>query len=258
MPRPVLLAPRVHRIADSTSDNTSDNTSDKAAGSTSDNTPDPDRAASPRTTQASRCASGRGWLLVAALGIGLTPGLGCDRNIEAYQPGEESSEPDLAHIFPAPAGDLGSAEEAETATAATGQPARQALPPSRAEAAPPTAAAAPIAEPITGRIGISPELAAARPADGILFVIARPAGARGGPPLAVVRIADPSFPLDFTIGPEHVMIPSMQFAGSISLSARLDADGNAMTRAAEDLSSPVAEGLAPGSTGVELVLSERG
>lgn len=97
----------------------------------------------------------------------------------------------------------------------------------------------------------------ARPDGGVLFVIARPQGARGGPPLAVLRIPNPSFPLDFTIGPEDVMIPSMRFAGAISLSARLDADGNAMTRGAGDISSETKEPLSPGDAGVTLLLSER-
>jgi hypothetical protein len=92
----------------------------------------------------------------------------------------------------------------------------------------------------------------------VLFVIARPQGARGGPPLAVLRIPNPDFPLEFSIGPENVMIPSMRFEGAISLSARLDADGNAMTRGAGDLSSVVQESLAPGTTGVQLLLSEKG
>jgi cytochrome c-type biogenesis protein CcmH len=172
----------------------------------------------------------------------------CDRNIEPYQPGEEPSAPDLAHIFPG-----------ATAEGGSGQPDRTALPPSRAEAqAGPSSPGSSGSGPIVGRIELPSELANARPAGGVLFVIARSQGGRGGPPLAVLRISDPAFPLDFSIGPENVMIPSMRFEGPISLSARLDADGNAMTRSEEDLSSPVQEALSPGTTGVELRLSERG
>ena len=111
---------------------------------------------------------------------------------------------------------------------------------------------------IRGEIDLASELTLVRPAGGVLFVIARPQGATGGPPLAVLRIPSPEFPLAFTIGPENVMIPSMQFAGAISISARLDADGNAMTRGSGDISSATAEGLSPGAEGVRLVLSERG
>jgi hypothetical protein len=172
----------------------------------------------------------------------------CDRNIEPYQQGEEPQAPDLARIFPGAPSEMGS-----------GQSDRSAVPPSRAEA--PTRGgntANSAVAPIVGRIELAPELVAARPADGVLFVIARSLGARGGPPLAVLRIANPDFPLEFSIGPDNVMIPSMRFEGAISLSARLDADGNAMTRGADDLSSPVQEPLAPGTTGVQLRLSEKG
>jgi hypothetical protein len=190
---------------------------------------------------------------LVALCLGLLGG--CDRNIEPYQPGEESSQPELERIFPGSAEGLGAAGFGE---AAGGPIARQAFPPSRTEAAPPAASNTAPSGPIEGEIHIAPELAAVRPVGGVLFVIARPRGSTGGPPLAVLRIAEPTFPLAFRIGPENVMIPSMKFTGDISLSARLDADGNAMTRGADDLSSETAESLVPGATGVRLVLSERG
>ncbi len=192
--------------------------------------------------------------------------LACDRNVEPFQPGEEPSAPDLARIFPAPAGGIGSNESdasAQPVAAASGQPARAALPPSRAEAGATSQTAAVASEvaadvaPIQGEIDIAPEHAGSSPAGAILFIIARNAGVLRGPPLAVLRIADPSFPLVFSIGPDDVMIPSMTFAGPISLSARLDADGNAMTRGAGDISSPVGEPVSPGTTGVRLLLSEK-
>ena len=175
--------------------------------------------------------------------------VGCDRNIEPYKPGEQSSPPDLARIFPGPA-----AGATETASTDSRAPDRSALPPSRAEGsavARPTGGAA-----IEGRIELAAELIP--PDAGVLFVIARPQGTQGGPPLAVLRIPDPEFPLEFSIGPENVMIPSLRFEGAISLSARLDADGNAMTRGSDDISSQVEERLAPGAAGVTLVLNERG
>jgi len=203
----------------------------------------------------SRLARG---LIATALGLCLALVAACDRNIEPFEPGEESSPPDLARIFPGPpAGEpeLGAANS-QTGPAGRGQVARQALPPSRAEAGRPAASG--VAAPIEGQIEIAPDLVSARPAGGVLFVIARAEGMPGGPPLAVLRIEGPSFPVSFRIGPDDVMIPSMQFAGSISLTARLDADGNALTRGASDLSGVASEALTPGATGVRLVLSRRG
>lgn len=185
----------------------------------------------------------------------------CDRNIEPYKPGEEPKAPDLARIFPGPPGGGmgagGPAAEQVMADDSSGAPARGAFPPSRNEGAggaSASAAASGESAPITGRVELPETLAAARPAQGVLFVIARPQGATSGPPLAVVRVGDPEFPVDFAIGPGDVMIPSMQFAGPITLTARLDADGNAMTRGDGDLASEEAAGLEPGATGVSLVL----
>lgn len=199
-----------------------------------------------------------GFALLTAVALALT---GCDRNIEPYQPGEEARPPDLARIFPGPPGAVGSTQGQRENE---GGAARGAVPPARAEGAAvagqparPAGAAGGTGGPIRGEIDLAPALAMARPDGGVLFVIARPRGAQGGPPLAVLRIPSPEFPLAFSIGPENVMIPSMQFAGEISLSARLDADGNAMTRGAGDISSTVLEPLLPGAEGVRLVLSER-
>lgn len=213
----------------------------------------------------------RSGLIASLIGVTALIGLGCDRNIEPFEPGEEPSPPDLARIFPAETNRPGGAEGGSGSAADGGATPRAAVPPSRAESgaangqrgnvASPNAAgvSGPAgAAPIAGTIDIAPELAGAAPAGGILFIIARPQGAVGGPPLAVVRVPDPSFPLSFQVGPENVMIPSMQFRGPISLSARLDADGNAMTKGAEDLSSATESALSPGATGVQLLLSEKG
>jgi hypothetical protein len=182
--------------------------------------------------------------------------LACDRNIEPYQPGEEPRAPDLARIFPAPAI---SEPQGDSVPSAGGGTSRGALPPARAEAGGTMGGDAVNSQTaaITGEISLAPELAMARPDGAVLFVIARSAGVEAGPPLAVLRIPNPDFPLDFSIGPEDVMIPSMQFVGAISLSARLDADGNAMTRTPGDIASPRLDGLSPGDSSVRLVLSER-
>jgi hypothetical protein len=186
---------------------------------------------------------------IIAIAISISFLIGCDRNIEPYQPGEQPSQPDLARIFP------GGVESEPALSGNARAPDRSALPPSRAEGS--AVSIATSARPIEGRVEL-PDEAAGRPDSGVLFVIARPQGVQGGPPLAVLRIADPRFPLEFSIGPDNVMIPSMRFEGAISLSARLDADGNAMTRGTEDISSQVEEPLSPGTTGVKLLLTERG
>jgi len=126
-----------------------------------------------------------------------------------------------------------------------------AAPQSPATGAPPTAAAS---EAIEGTLDLAPALAGRVPSGAVLFVIARTA--QRGPPLAVLRIENPSFPLTFSIGPENRMIQSMPFAGDISISARVDADGNAMTKSPGDLQGTSAKPSAPGDRGVVLVIDE--
>jgi hypothetical protein len=87
--------------------------------------------------------------------------------------------------------------------------------------------------------------------DGVLFVIARNGA---GPPLAVKRLPVGPFPLAFELGPADVMMPGRTFAGPITLTARVDRDGDPMTRTPDEPSAALEAPLEPGATGVELRL----
>ena len=162
---------------------------------------------------------------------------GCDRNIAPFVPGEKPRQPDLSRIFPAP-------DEAAPIARGAAAPFAGSGGAGDADVGRPGAA-------VRGHVNLA-ESAKAR--GGTLFIIARRQGAVGGPPLAVLRIPDPSFPLAFEIGPDQVMIPGMRFEGTIGLSARLDADGDAMTRDAGDPQSGDPVAVVPGTLGVELLL----
>jgi hypothetical protein len=165
----------------------------------------------------------------------------CDRAVEPYVPGETAEEPDLARIFPE-----GAERSAEREAAA-----RMPQPP---PSAPPAAAEPAETAPIQGTISLAPELEGRVPAGAILFLIAR--RGEGGPPLAVQRIPEPRLPLDFSIGPEDRMIAQMPFEGPLRLTARLDADGNAMTRLAGDLQGAAPGDYQPGASGVSIVIDQ--
>jgi len=93
---------------------------------------------------------------------------------------------------------------------------------------------APQERPITGRITLASNVQPPEGAQTALFIIARsPEG--GGPPVAVKKIERPTFPVAYSLGPENVMIRGAPFAGRLSVSARLDRDGDPMTREAADL-----------------------
>jgi hypothetical protein len=101
---------------------------------------------------------------------------------------------------------------------------------------------------------VAAELEDRVPQGAVLFLIARRGGA--GPPLAVERIASPRFPVEFSLGPEDRMIQTLPFAGELQISARLDADGNAMSREPGDLEGRAPQPVSPGATGVSVVLDE--
>jgi hypothetical protein len=105
--------------------------------------------------------------------------------------------------------------------------------------------------PISGRVSLGEGVTAG--GDGVLFVIAR-SGSGGGPPLAVRRLPVGPFPVEFEIGPTDVMIAGRPFVGPITLSARVDRDGNPMTRDPDDAVAVLPEPVEPGARDVDLTL----
>ncbi len=108
--------------------------------------------------------------------------------------------------------------------------------------------------PVRGTIRLAPDLAGGVPPGAVLFLVAR--RGEGGPPLAVKRIADPGFPLDFELGPDDRMIATLPFVGPMRLSARVDADGNASTRTPGDLAGTAPDTVQPGAEDVTILIDE--
>ena len=106
-------------------------------------------------------------------------------------------------------------------------------------------------EMISGRISIESDA----DVKGTLFLIARRAEVRQGPPAAVRKFDGPTFPLDFDLGTEHLMMGGA-WPSEVWVEARLDSDGNAMTKSDEDwvseLKGPIVKGDA-----VELILTTK-
>jgi tetratricopeptide (TPR) repeat protein len=108
-------------------------------------------------------------------------------------------------------------------------------PNSRASSPEPAGAAAPSSAQISGKISIDSKLQASVDPNASLFIIARPASVAGGPPLAVKKVDRPTFPLDYSLGQENVMMQGTPFSGKINITVRLDKDGNPTTRRSGDL-----------------------
>jgi len=99
-------------------------------------------------------------------------------------------------------------------------------------AAPASAQAAAAA--IEGVIDVDAKAKASVDPQAVLFIIAKSTNAPG-PPLAAKRIANPKFPLKYSLGPDNVMMPGTPFSGKVFVSARLSKTGNAATRGPGDL-----------------------
>jgi cytochrome c-type biogenesis protein CcmH len=122
-----------------------------------------------------------------------------------------------------------------------------------------TEAALPIApqpQRIQGVISIDPGLQIKVDGQTSLFIIARRSSGSAGAPLAVKKIDRPVFPFTYSLGPEDAMMQGTPYPGELFISARLDKDGNAMTREEEDLAGEFKGNPAKaGSQKVDIVLS---
>jgi cytochrome c-type biogenesis protein CcmH len=126
-----------------------------------------------------------------------------------------------------------------------------------APTAPPSAngAVAAGAGAISGRITLSPALAARVQPDDTVFVFARPAeGSRM--PLAIQRHRVRDLPLEFTLDDRHAMSPAatLSSAQSVVIEARISRSGNA-TPSAGDLQG-VSARTAPGTKGLAIEIAD--
>lgn len=102
-------------------------------------------------------------------------------------------------------------------------------------------------------VDLAPEAKGKVPAGATLFVYARPAGVTAGPPIAAKRIpVSGTFPIELTLGPSDSMM-GQPFPTPAMIEARLDADGNAMTRDPSDPRAAVDQ-VSPGGDPVRMVL----
>ena len=140
--------------------------------------------------------------------------------------------------------------------AAAGQKPKMAAKPAAAAAASSSSGSA---GQITGRITIDPKIKAAIDPQAALFIIARPAGGGGGPPLAVKKVDRPAFPLSYSLGTENMMTQGMPFTGKMNIAVRLDQDGNPGTRGPGDVNGDYKKNpVDVGSKNVDIVLDQLG
>lgn len=107
---------------------------------------------------------------------------------------------------------------------------------------------------IRGTISVDPKLSSKLDGQAVLYIIVYSAGSTTGPPLAVKKIEHPVFPLPYTVGPENVMMPGLSLSGKVQVSARLDKDGNPMTKEPGNLTGERKGAVEVGSQKVDIVL----
>ncbi len=116
-------------------------------------------------------------------------------------------------------------------------------------------ATAPGQDIITGTIKIADDLKDKTPAAATLFIVAKAEGG-GGPPILVKRVAGVGFPYTFTLASDDVMMQGAPLPEKLTVSARYDQDGDAISKSPGDLTGVVKMAVPKGATGVELMLDQ--
>ncbi|MGH7827962.1 MAG: cytochrome c-type biogenesis protein CcmH [Candidatus Binatia bacterium] len=121
---------------------------------------------------------------------------------------------------------------------------------------PPAASATSRAQQITGKITIDPKVKSQLDGKAALFIIAR-STVGAGPPLAVKKIERPTFPLNYSLGSENMMMRGGSFTGKLNISVRLDKDGDPLTREAGNLLGESKKNpVEVGSNNVDIVIDQ--
>jgi cytochrome c-type biogenesis protein CcmH len=112
---------------------------------------------------------------------------------------------------------------------------------------------------VEGTIQVAPALAAEVKQGDVIFLVARRVDPGTGEvvrmPVAVDRVEVGALPVPFRLSNQNVMMAGTEFTGKVQITARVDRDGEAMSRKPGDLEGTL-EATIPAS-GLELVLDKK-
>jgi hypothetical protein len=156
----------------------------------------------------------------------------------------------------------GACQKKEDAGKAAGLAPSAAVPAAPAAPVAPAAPAAPSGpaggETITGKITLSPARKGDVTPNDVVYLVARrmpdSPGTRGSL-VAVKRFTAHSFPIEFSLGAADMMFKNGAFEGALALAARVDKDGDPMTRKKGDVFGTL-DNVKVGAAGVDLQLTE--
>ncbi len=109
------------------------------------------------------------------------------------------------------------------------------------------------AKAVSGSVALDPKIKAAIPPGSVLFIYARAQGVDSGPPVAVRKLTFFQLPQEFSISPADAVMTQEGFDGPLTLTARLDRDGNARAGAGDITGSL---DVTTGQKGVTVVLNQ--
>lgn len=108
---------------------------------------------------------------------------------------------------------------------------------------------------ISGRITVADGLKKQAKPGSVIYVMARFGVGDTGPTVAAKRIPLAEFPISYTIDNNDLMVSGATLNAKLSISARLDQDGDAGTRQKGDLVGVCKKNpVKPGETGADIVL----
>jgi hypothetical protein len=120
------------------------------------------------------------------------------------------------------------------------------------------APAAGTGETVSGKITLAPARKADVSPNDVVYLVARrmpdSPGTRGSL-VAVKRFSASSFPIEFSLGEADMMFKNGAFAGDLTLAARVDKDGDPITRKKGDVFGTL-DRVKVGAKGVEIKLTE--
>jgi len=104
---------------------------------------------------------------------------------------------------------------------------------------------------IHGTIRVADNLSSQVDPNAVLYIMARK---QVGPPLAVKRVTQVTFPLSYTLSAANAMVAGTEFEGEVSVTARLDKDGNAGPLQPGDMTGAVPNHIQIGQGEVDIVI----
>ena len=105
---------------------------------------------------------------------------------------------------------------------------------------------------LSGSISLASRLQNKTPhANSVLFIIAKN---QGGVPVAVRRVVNPSFPMDFSLGPRELLVPGAKPQPPFLLQVQLNGHGNVGDPVEGDLEGGNSQAVHLGETGIRIMI----